>query len=77
MWYTLRYSEIESFKARWPCHGLPDDLHSISFEYDAIGDLLDIEAYDDGQRRMDTSKFDGAHLAVLSQDAPKIGDPAD
>ena len=75
--FTLRYDQIDQFKGTWPCHGLPDDLHSISFEYASNGDLVDIEAYDSNQLLLDSGDFDGPALLALSQDAPTIGDQSD
>lgn len=76
-WYTIRYDALATFKQSWPCHGLPDALHSISFEYASNGDLVDIEAYDENQKRLDSSEFDGPALLALSQDALKIGDKSE
>jgi hypothetical protein len=76
MWYTIRYDYLEQFKASWPCHGLPNELHSISFEFASNGDLVDIEAYDENQEPMDSSEFDGSALAALSHDSKTLGDPS-
>lgn len=74
MWHTLRYDYLSEFKGKWPCHGLPDSLHSISFEFANNGDLIDIEAFDDEARPMDSAEFDGPALVALSQDAKEFGD---
>lgn len=76
-WHTIRYDALATFKRSWPCHGLPDSLHSISFEFASNGDLIDIAAYDDNQKRLDSAEFDGPALLALSQDAAKLGDDSD
>lgn len=73
-WRTLRYDAIETFKRSWPCHGLPDNLHSISFEFASNGDLVDIEAYADDGTRLDSAEFDGPALLALCSDARAFGD---
>jgi hypothetical protein len=77
MWRTLRYDSIETFKRSWPCHGLPDNLHSISCEFATNGDLLDIECYDDAGKWMDSGTFDGSALLALMGDCQKFGDESD
>lgn len=71
-WQKLDYDHISRFKDAWPCHGLPDDLDSISFEFDSHGDLIDIEAQSDNGQPLDSSDFDGPALVALSQDAQAI-----
>lgn len=66
---TLSRAYIDAFKSRWPCHGLPDKLHSITFAFDANGDLVDVQASTKGGKRLDTYDFDGPALLALSQDA--------
>jgi hypothetical protein len=73
-WYTLRHDSIEAFKASWPCHGLPDNLHSISCEFASNGDLVGIEAYGDDESLLDSADFDGPALAALTQDCREHGD---
>jgi hypothetical protein len=73
-WYTLRCDAIDAFKRSWPCHGLPDDLHSLSAEFASNGDLVDLEAYDESGKRLDTHDFDGPALLTLVSDARKLGD---
>lgn len=74
VWKTLRYDAIEAFKRSWPCHGLPDNLHSLSCEFASNGDLVDLEAYDEEQHLLDTHAFDGPALLALTQDCQKSGD---
>lgn len=76
-WRTLRYDALDKFKRSWPCHGLPDELHSISFEFAGNGALIDIEAFDDTGKPLDSAEFDGPALLALSQDAQKFGDLSD
>jgi hypothetical protein len=77
VWKTLRYDAIEAFKVAWPCHGLPDSLHSLSCEFASNGDLVDIEAYDEIGQPLDTHDFDGPALLALTQDCQKAGDHSD
>jgi len=77
VWKTLRYDAIEAFKHSWPCHGLPDNLHSLSCDFASNGDLVDIEAYDSDGRLLDTHDFDGPALLALTQDCQASGDTSD
>ena len=59
--------EVEDFKSRWPCSGLPD--HAVTFQFDKTnGDLVDIwpSAIAD--------QFDGDAAIALSQDAQAYGE---
>jgi hypothetical protein len=73
-WRTLRYGAIDAFKCSWPCHGLPEDLHSISCEFADNGDLVDIEAYDEDGKMFDTHDLDGLALAALIEECRESGD---
>lgn len=66
---SLHYDAIElaAFKRRWPCHGLPDELESLTFVYATNGDLVDIDARDASDRYLDSADFDGPALLALSQ----------
>lgn len=75
-WFTLRWDAIETFKQSWPCHGLPDDMDSISAEFRENGDLVDIEAYAGTGECLDTSAFDGSALLALVADCQTKGDPS-
>lgn len=75
-WFTLRYDSVEAFKRSWPCHNLPDNLHSISADFASNSDLVDIKAYDDDENRLDTSDFDGPALKALIDDCQSKGDPS-
>lgn len=66
--YKLSREELDAFKARWPCHGLPDNLETLTFDFDC-GDLVDIDARDDHGRWLDSAEFDGLSLVALSEDA--------
>jgi hypothetical protein len=33
MMYTIQSQALADFKARWPCHGLPDNLDAITFTF--------------------------------------------
>jgi hypothetical protein len=78
-WYQIDRDQLDTFRRSWPCHGLPDELDTIAFEYDVRGeeicDLIDIEARDEDGKLMDSSEFDGPALQALSLDAPQIGTP--
>jgi hypothetical protein len=66
--YTVSISrqEVEEFKDRWPCSGLPD--RAISFQFDKRnGDLVDIFPY------RYAHLFDGPAALALSQDAQEYG----
>lgn len=60
---------IDAFCAKWPCHGIPATLASITFEFATNGDLVDIIAKSRNGRVVDSASFDGPALAALSQDA--------
>jgi hypothetical protein len=62
---TVSQSEVEYFKSKWPCSGLPDK--AISFIFESNGDLVDIFGVNE--------KNDcGEALLALSQDAKKLID---
>jgi hypothetical protein len=69
MLVKLNRTHIERFKASWPCHGLPDNLNSIAFEFAANGDLVDLIARARNGRTLASHAFDGPALLALSQDA--------
>jgi hypothetical protein len=77
-WFTVRHDIIDAFKRSWPCHGLPDDFHSLSVETAQNGDLVDIEAYthhpDGTDELLDWREFDGAAFTALVQDCILKGD---
>lgn len=70
--HTFNRAALDAFKATWPCHGLPDSLNSIRFEFASNGDLVDIEAKARNGRTLDSADFDGSALVALSQDAQKL-----
>lgn len=63
---TLNAQQIQRFKNTWPCNGIPE-LDQITFEFASNGDLVDIEAYRDGEY-VDTEHFDGSAMVALSHD---------
>lgn len=69
---TIDRAALDTFKASWPCHGLPESLHSITFDFDESGDLVDIVAKARNGRTLDSAAFDGPALVALSQDAAKL-----
>lgn len=72
-WRTIDSTLLEAFKRTWPCHGLPDDLHAIAFEFDARGELVDIDARTETGGYLDSSDFDTPALVALAQDAANFG----
>jgi hypothetical protein len=66
---VVNYPELVKFMDNWPCHGFPDNLWSISFDFDHNGDLVDIEAWSDQGEMLYSGDFDGPALLALSLDA--------
>lgn len=71
-WHTYNRAALDAFKATWPCHGLPDSLNSLSFEFGSNGDLVDIEAKARNGRPLDSAEFDGPAMAALAEDAKRL-----
>ncbi|MER9680809.1 hypothetical protein NKJ23_15955 [Mesorhizobium sp. M0184] len=71
-WHTFNRADLDAFKSTWPCHGLPDSLNRLTFEFGSNGDLVDIEAKARNGRRLDSAEFDGPAMVALSQDAQKL-----
>lgn len=67
--HTFDRADIDAFKSQWPCHGLPDSLHKITFGFASNGDLVEIEAKARNGRTLGTHDFDGPALAALADDA--------
>lgn len=65
--------EIDAFKTTWPCHGLPDNLHSITCEFETNGDLADLTCRARNGRILDTQRFDGPALLALVNDCQAKG----
>jgi hypothetical protein len=74
VWKTLNENFIYDFKKSWPCHGLPDDMVSISCEFASNGDLIDFEVKDSQGNTLDSQDFDGPALLALTQDCQKFGE---
>jgi hypothetical protein len=51
--------EVEAFKQKWPCSGLPDKAITFTF---VNGDLVDVEPFN----------VDGPAAVALSQDAQRF-----
>jgi hypothetical protein len=63
---SVSRAEVEAFKAKWPCSGLPD--RAVTFQFDKrSGDLVDI--WPNRYAR----KFDGSAAVALSEDAQEFG----
>jgi hypothetical protein len=67
---TFRHDEVQKLKRRFPSSRIPD-LDSITFEFRG-GHLVDVEATVEGQP-MDSSKFVGDGLQILSEEAKLRG----
>lgn len=70
--HTFNRAALDAFKATWPCHGLPDSLNRLTFEFGSNGDLVDIEAKARNGRTMDSAAFDGPAMVALASDAQKL-----
>lgn len=70
-WKIINENELDTFKRQWPCHGLPDNLMELAFEFASNGDLVDIEARADDGTLLDSAEFDGPALLALAEDAQK------
>lgn len=67
---TAEPEDIAAFMASWPCSGLDPDC-SYRFEFSASnGDLVDLQAYREGNP---VEHEDGEALAALSEDAGRFG----
>lgn len=66
---VLDRTALDAFCAQWPCHGFPDALDTITFEFAANGDLVDITAKAVRGRVLDSADFDGPALVALADDA--------
>ena len=55
--YYVGRMEFDTFKEQFPCHGLYD-YHSVSFELDDSGDLVDINLYDEQGKVRDLDELD-------------------
>lgn len=73
MQVTMTAGVISEFCRQWPCHGFPDTLNSITFDFAGNGDLVDIIALDDEGNVVDSATFDGPALAAFAGDAKRIG----
>src|SRR5262245_35488043 len=63
---SVSRSEVETFKDRWPCSGLPD--RGVTFQFDKRnGDLVDITPY------RYAHLFDGDAALALCEDAQTYG----
>lgn len=61
---SVSRAEVEGFRSRWPCSGLPD--RAVTFQFDKRnGDLVDIWPY--------AEKWDGDAAVALSHDAQEYG----
>lgn len=75
--YTFTASQLEAFKRQWPCHGLPDKLTQLRFEFARNGDLVDYVAADARGKAFslydeDGYGPDGSAMVALSDDARSL-----
>ncbi len=68
-WSIIGAADLIAFKRSWPCHGLPDNLLVVKFQFAPNGDLVDIEAVGDAGELLDSSEFDGPAMVALADDA--------
>lgn len=66
---TMDRAALDTFCAQWPCHGFPEALDRIVFEFATNGDLVDINAYAVRGRVLNSADFDGPALVALADDA--------
>lgn len=66
---SIGLKELHRFKSSWPCHGFPDSLARVVFEFEPNGDLVDSNAYARNGKPLDSSAFDGPALLALCNDA--------
>lgn len=62
---TIAGTRLRAWLRDWPCHGL-DSLETIVFEFDAAGNLVDIEMRDESGRIIER---DSEALVALAEDA--------
>ena len=69
---TLDRDHLESFKANWPCHGLPASLNKLWFQFESNGDLCGYAAYSRNGRQFELSEsVDGSVMLALAEDAQR------
>lgn len=68
---SVGLKELHRFKSTWPCHGFPDSLARVVFEFMSNGDLVDVNAYARRGKWLDTADFDGPALVALCADAQR------
>lgn len=70
----VKFVELHGFKRRWPCHGIPDEIEAIVFEYASNGDLVDVTYLEDEEDRTPAAVTDeeteamGAAMVALAED---------
>jgi hypothetical protein len=74
---TITLDTIKAFKARWPCHGIPDDVDLVVCVWDTTGgqrNLVDYEVSraDDSVIDPDTMPDAGRALSAMMDDALRL-----
>lgn len=60
--------QLRDFKAKWPGHGIPDDVHTIIFEFAPNGDLVDMTGSTEKRMFANLGDDSGAALSALADD---------
>ena len=69
---TLNREHIDAFKAKWPCHGLPDTVHKLWFDFAANGDLCGYAAWSRNGRQIELPQStDGGAMLALAEAAQR------
>jgi hypothetical protein len=70
---TIKPEALDTFKNKWPCHGIPDEVEHIVVMMDAnTGDLIDYDLCDETDNVInleDTDTAAGVALSALFDDA--------
>lgn len=72
-WFTIRWDMVAKFKRETPCHGLPDNLDSLSCAFDG-GKFVSVQAFDANGEWLDTFGFNEASLYSLTLECWRFGD---
>jgi hypothetical protein len=66
---TIETARLDSFKARWPCHGINAAVTHVVAAYDDEGDLLDCEFCNDAGENVGAGIDSGDAASMLLTDA--------
>lgn len=65
---TVFKSELDAFKATWPCHGIASNIAKVWFQWDDNGDLIDVRACYRNGRVAAPIAYDGPAILALCAD---------